>query len=34
MPGLPYPMRGVPRFHRENIEEYRQIFIDNGIDCL
>jgi pyruvate formate lyase activating enzyme len=34
MMGLPYPMRGVPRLHAEDLEEYRQIFIDCGIDCL
>jgi pyruvate formate lyase activating enzyme len=31
---LPYPLRGVPQLHGEDLEEYRRIFIDNGIDCL
>jgi pyruvate formate lyase activating enzyme len=34
MLGLRYPMRGVPQLHREDLEEYRQIFAGHGIDCL
>jgi pyruvate formate lyase activating enzyme len=34
MLGLPYPMEGVPQLHREDLEEYRRIFIDSGIDCF
>ncbi|MDR2096446.1 MAG: glycyl-radical enzyme activating protein [Treponema sp.] len=34
MLGLPYPLRGVPQLHREDMEEYRQVFIDHGIDCF
>ncbi|MDR0710305.1 MAG: glycyl-radical enzyme activating protein [Spirochaetaceae bacterium] len=32
MLGLPYPMRGVPQLHREDLEEYRRIFTNCGID--
>jgi pyruvate formate lyase activating enzyme len=34
MLGLPYPLRGVSQLHGEDLEEYRRIFIDNGIDCF
>ncbi|MDR1353288.1 MAG: glycyl-radical enzyme activating protein, partial [Treponema sp.] len=34
MLGLPYPMRGVPQLHPEDLEDYRRIFIDNGINCF
>ncbi|MDR0378276.1 MAG: glycyl-radical enzyme activating protein [Spirochaetaceae bacterium] len=34
MLGLPYPMRGVPQLHREDLEEYRRVFTGQGLDCF
>ncbi|GHT57209.1 formate acetyltransferase activating enzyme [Spirochaetia bacterium] len=31
--GIPYPMQGVPQLHRDDLAEYRQVFIDGGIDA-
>jgi pyruvate formate lyase activating enzyme len=31
--GMPYYMHGVPQLHPEDLAEYRQIFIDRGIDA-
>jgi len=30
----PYALRGVPQLHPEDLETYRQIFVDAGIDCF
>ncbi|GHV68699.1 formate acetyltransferase activating enzyme [Spirochaetia bacterium] len=30
--GIPYSMHGVPQLHQEDLMEYRQVFIDRGID--
>ncbi|MFP3042186.1 glycyl-radical enzyme activating protein [Treponema primitia] len=30
--GIPYPMHGIPQLHREDLAEYRQVFIDRGIN--
>ena len=31
---IPYAMKGVPQLHTEELAEYRQIFLDSGIDCV
>jgi pyruvate formate lyase activating enzyme len=31
---LPYAMRGVRQLYKEDLEEYRRIFIEHGIDCF
>ena len=30
----PYAMRGVPQLHREDLEEFRKIIVDRGIECF
>ena len=32
--GKDYPYRDVPAFHREDLEDYRQIFLQNGINAF
>ena len=32
--GLPYAMKKVPQLHPEDLEEYRQVFLKQGIDCF
>jgi pyruvate formate lyase activating enzyme len=34
MLGLPYPMRGFPQLHPEDLEEFRGIIAGQGIDCF
>jgi pyruvate formate lyase activating enzyme len=31
---LPYAMRGVPQLHEEDLEEFRKIISETGIDCF
>ncbi|MDR0598816.1 MAG: radical SAM protein [Treponema sp.] len=31
---IPYPMKGLPQLHPEDLEEYRRAFIAEGIDCF
>jgi pyruvate formate lyase activating enzyme len=31
---IPYALRGVPQLHPEDLEAYRKIFLDTGIDCF
>ena len=31
--GIPYAMKGIPQLHPENLETYRRIFLDAGLDC-
>jgi pyruvate formate lyase activating enzyme len=31
---LPYAMRGVPQLHREDLETFRAIIAEKGIDCF
>jgi pyruvate formate lyase activating enzyme len=31
---IPYPMRGTPQLHKEDLEEYRRIFLANKINCF
>jgi len=31
---IPYAMKGVPQLHPEDLEEYRKVFLENGIDCF
>ena len=30
---IPYKMHGIPQLHKENLEEFRRIIADCGIDC-
>ena len=32
--GLPYTLKKVPQLHPEDLEEFRQIFLGQGIDCF
>jgi len=32
--GLPYTMKNIPQLHMEDLEDYRQVFTDHGIDCF
>ena len=32
--GLPYAMKKVPQLHPEDLEEFRQVFLKQGIDCF
>ncbi|MDR0583900.1 MAG: radical SAM protein [Treponema sp.] len=34
MLNIPYPMRGLPRLHPEDLEEFRGIIAGQGIDCF
>jgi pyruvate formate lyase activating enzyme len=29
-----YALRGVPQLHREDLEEYKNVFIKNDVDCF
>ena len=31
--GLAYEYQGVKQLHPENLEKYRQVFLDAGLDC-
>jgi pyruvate formate lyase activating enzyme len=31
---IPYPMRGIPQLHQEDLEEFRMIIAERGIDCF
>jgi hypothetical protein len=31
---IPYAMRGIPQLHREDLEEFRTIIAEKGIDCF
>jgi pyruvate formate lyase activating enzyme len=31
---IPYEMKGIPQLHREDLEEYKQIICESGIDCF
>ncbi|MDR3338174.1 MAG: radical SAM protein, partial [Treponema sp.] len=31
---IPYPMRGAPQLHKEDLEEYRRIFLNHHINCF
>lgn len=31
---IPYALKGIPQLHQEDLAEYRQIFLDSGIDCV
>ncbi|MDR0760281.1 MAG: glycyl-radical enzyme activating protein [Treponema sp.] len=29
-----YALRGMPQIHKEDLADYRQVFIDHGVDCF
>ena len=31
--GIPYEMKGVPQLHPENLEKYREVFLQYGLAC-
>lgn len=32
--GMPYTMEGIPQLHKEDLEDFRRIIADSGIDCF
>ena len=34
MLNIPYAMRGVPQLHKEDLEDFKKIITDTGIDCF
>ena len=32
--GLPYAMKNIRQLHPEDLEEYRQVFVEHGINCF
>jgi pyruvate formate lyase activating enzyme len=31
---IPYPMRGAPQLHKEDMEEYQRIFLNGNVNCF